>query len=149
MGSLIDTLFGDKGKGAAKQQTKQNEQERQFIMQQTQQAQNLLQQMYPTMQQNSMLGGQAALTTMRNSLPQAAQARQQGTQNSIAAILGGQGRQIQPNFGFIPQQIPNYQAYSAPINNQQQFQRQNWQAPNNLSEADSRALSEIMSRSSR
>lgn len=114
MTKLVDTLFGDKGKAAAKQQTKQNEQERQFIMQQTQQAQNLLQQMYPTMQQNSMLGGQAALTTMRNALPQAAQVRQQGTQNSIAAILGGQGQQIQPSFNFIPQELPQYQTYSQP-----------------------------------
>lgn len=124
MTKLVDTLFGDKGKGAAKQQAKQNEQERQFILQQTQQAQNLLQQMYPTMQQNTMLGGQQALDIARGALPQMANVRQQGTQNAIAAILGGQGTQLQPNFNFLPQQLPQYQTYqqpqAQPANNQQQ-----------------------------
>ena len=114
MSKLVDTLFGDKGKTAAKQTAKQNEQERAFILGQTQQAQNLLQSMYPQMQQNTMLGGQAALTTMRNAAPQQAYARQQGTQNAIAALLGGQGTQIKPNFDFIPQQLPNYQTYQNP-----------------------------------
>ena len=126
MTKLVDTLFGDKGKAAAKQQAKQNQQERQFILQQTQQAQNLLQQMYPTMQQNTMLGGQQALDIARGALPQMANVRQQGTQNAIAAILGGQGTQLQPNFNFLPQQLPQYQTYQqpqaqpVPTNNQQQ-----------------------------
>lgn len=126
MGRLVDTLFGDGGKAASKQQAKQNQQERQFILQQTQQAQNLLQQMYPTMQQNSMIGGQQALDIARGALPQMANVRQQGTQNAIAAILGGQGTQLQPNFNFLPQQLPQYQTYQqpqaqpVPTNNQQQ-----------------------------
>lgn len=121
MTKLVDTLFGDKGKAAAKQQTQQNAQEREFILGQTQKAQDLLQSMYPTMQQNSMLGGQAALTTMRNALPQAANVRQQGTQNAIAALLGGQGKQIQPNFNFIPQDIPQYQTLSQQAQPQQSY----------------------------
>ena len=126
MGALVNTLFGDGGKAASKQQAKQNQQERQFILQQTQQAQNLLQQMYPTMQQNTMLGGQQALDIARGALPQMANVRQQGTQNAIAAILGGQGTQLQPNFNFLPQQLPQYQTYQqpqaqpVPTNNQQQ-----------------------------
>lgn len=110
MTKLVDTLFGDKGKAASKQQTKQNEQERQFIMQQTQKAQDLLQQMYPAMQQNTMLGGQQSLDIARGALPQMAGIRQQGTQNAIAAILGGQGTPIQPNFDFLPKQLPQFQA---------------------------------------
>ena len=111
---LVTTLFGDSGKGAAKAQGKQNEQERQFIQQQTQQAQALLQQMYPAMQQNTMQYGQQALDTMRGALPQMAGIRQQGTQNAIAAILGGQGTQIQPNFDFLPQQLPQFQMGGQP-----------------------------------
>lgn len=115
MGAIRDTLFGDQGKAAAKQQSKQNAQEREFIMQQTQKAQDLLQSMYPTMQQNTMLGGQAALTTMRNAMPQATYQRQQGTQNAIAALLGGQGAQIQSNQNYIPQNLPNYQLLSQQV----------------------------------
>lgn len=115
MGAIRDTLFGDGGKAAAKQQSKQNAQEREFIMQQTQKAQDLLQSMYPTMQQNTMLGGQSALTTMRNAMPQATYQRQQGTQNAIAALLGGQGAQIQSNQNYIPQNLPNYQLLSQQV----------------------------------
>lgn len=138
MSKLVDTLFGDKGKGAAKQQAQQNAQERAFILGQTQKAQDLLQGMYPTMQQNAMLGGQAALTTMRNALPQASNVRQQGTQNAIAALLGGQGAQIQPNFNFIPQNLPQYQTYQNP----QAIQPQQVQpvASNNLTEAIMRQM---------
>lgn len=107
MSKIVKTLFGDNGKGAAKAQGQQNEQDRQFIQQQTQQAQALLQQMYPVMQQNTMQYGQQALDTMRGALPQMAGVRQQGTQNAIAAILGGQGTQIQPNFDFLPQNCRN------------------------------------------
>ena len=136
MTKLVDTLFGDKGKGAAKQQAKQNEQDRAFILGQTQKAQDLLQSMYPTMQQNAMLGGQAALTTMRNAMPQASQVRQQGTQNAIAAILGGQGQQLRPNFDFIPQNLPQFQTYQQ---QQAPYQSQmNPQATEGMNEAQSR-----------
>ena len=73
-----------------------------------------------------MLGGQQALDIARGALPQMANVRQQGTQNAIAAILGGQGTQLQPNFNFLPQQLPQYQTYQqpqaqpVPTNNQQQ-----------------------------
>jgi len=70
--------------------------------------------MYPQMQQNAMLGGQAALTTLNNAFPQQTYARQQGTQNAIAALLGGQGTQIKPNFDYMPKQLPNYQLYQNP-----------------------------------
>jgi hypothetical protein len=139
MTKLVDTLFGDKGKGAAKQQSQQNAQERNFILGQTQKAQDLLQGMYPTMQQNSMLGSQAALTTMRNALPQTSNVRQQGTQNAIAALLGGQGSQIRPNFNFIPQDLPQYQTYQNPQAMQQPQQMQQV-AGNNLTDAIMRQM---------
>jgi len=134
MTKLVSTLFGDNGKAASKQQTKQNEQERAFILGQTQKAQDLLQGMYPTMQQNAMLGGQAAYTTLRNALPQQAQLRQQGTQNAIAAILGGQGQQLQPNFDFMPQNLPQFQTYQQP----QAPYQMNPQATEGMNEAQSR-----------
>ena len=95
-------------KDAAKAQAHQNASDRQF------QARNDVTNMYPQMQQNAMLSGQAALTTMNNAFPQQTYARQQGTQNAIAALLGGQGKQIQPNFNFMPKQLPNYQMYQSP-----------------------------------
>ena len=136
MSSLVKTLFGDGGKGAAKAQGKQNEQERQFIQQQTHQAQGLLQQMYPAMQQNTMQYGQQALDTMRGALPQMAGVRQQGTQNAIAAILGGQGTQIQPNFDFLPKQLPQLQMGGQPQQQPQSFA--NPQATAGINEALSR-----------
>lgn len=137
MGKLVDTLFGDGGKGAAKAQGKQNAQERQFILQQTQRAQDQLQQMYPIMQQNTMLGGQQALNTMRGALPQMSQIRQQGTQNAIAALLGGQGVQSRPNFDFLPQNLPQYQLLQQPPQPQ----------PQNISQALSDTLGQQLSKS--
>lgn len=119
-------------KDAAKSQQQQNTQDRQFQVEMANQARNDVTAMYPQMQQNTMLGGQAALTTMRNAMPQQTYARQQGTQNAIAALLGGQGKQIQPNFDFMPQQLPNYQTYKAPV--QTVGPQQSWTPPpNNLS----------------
>lgn len=127
-------------KNAAKAQANQNASDRQFQVEMANQARNDVTSMYPQMQQNAMLGGQAALTTFNNAMPQQTYARQQGTQNAIAALLGGQGTQIRPNFDFMPQQLPNYQTYKAPV--QSVGPQQSWQQPppNNLSEADSRAL---------
>lgn len=135
MSKIVKTLFGDNGKGAAKAQGHQNEQDRQFIQQQTQQAQALLQQMYPVMQQNTMQYGQQALDTMRGALPQMAGVRQQGTQNAIAAILGGQGTQIQPNFDFLPQELPQFQ-----MGGQTQQQPQSFANPQPTSGMDLQAL---------
>lgn len=98
-------------KDASKSQSSQNAADRQFQIDMANQARGDIQGMYPQMQQNTMLGGQAALTTMRNAIPQQSQVRQQGTQNAIAALLGGQGAQIKPNFDFLPQDMPQYQAY--------------------------------------
>lgn len=101
-------------KDAVKAQTNQNASDRQFQVEMANQARNDVTSMYPQMQQNAMLSGQAALTTMNNAFPQQTYARQQGTQNAIAALLGGQGKQIQPNFNFMPKQLPNYQMYQSP-----------------------------------
>lgn len=113
-------------KDAAKAQAQQNTGDRQFQVEMANQARNDVTAMYPQMQQNTMLGGQAALTTMNNAFPQQTYARQQGTQNAIAAILGGQGTQIKPNFDFMPKQLPNYQMYQNPsqIGPQQTFMSQ-------------------------
>ena len=118
-------------KDATKAQAQQNTQDRQFQVEMANQARNDVTAMYPQMQQNAMLGGQAALTTMNNAFPQQTYARQQGTQNAIAALLGGQGTQIKPNFDYMPKQLPNYQLYQNP--NQvgpQQAQQPNNQATN-------------------
>lgn len=98
-------------KDASKSQANQNASDRQFQVDMANQARTDVTGMYPQMQQNAMLGGQAALTTINNAFPQQTYARQQGTQNAIAALLGGQGTQIKPNFDFMPQQMPNYQTY--------------------------------------
>ncbi len=121
-------------KDAAKTQAQQNASDRQFQVEMANQARNDVTSMYPQMQQNAMLGGQAALTTMNNAFPQQTYARQQGTQNAIAALLGGQGAQIKPNFDFMPKQLPNYQLYQNPnqMGPQQTRQQPNNQATNAL-----------------
>jgi len=115
-------------KDATKAQASQNASDRQFQVDMANQARNDVTAMYPQMQQNTMLGGQAALTTMNNAFPQQTYARQQGTQNAIAALLGGQGTQIKPNFDFMPKQLPNYQLYQNP---NQIGPQQTQQEPNN------------------
>lgn len=112
--SYVANKQNQSAKDATKAQQQQNTQDRQFQVEMANQARNDVTSMYPQMQQNAMLGGQAALTTFNNAMPQQTYARQQGTQNAIAALLGGQGTQIKPNFDFMPKQLPNYQLYQNP-----------------------------------
>lgn len=131
VGALGAAAMQNKGaKDAANSQANQNASDRQFQVDMANQARTDVTGMYPQMQQNAMLGGQAALSTMRNAMPQQTYARQQGTQNAIAALLGGQGKQIQPNFDFMPQQLPNYQTYqnSGAVGQQQDIYSQAAQA---------------------
>lgn len=127
-------------KDATKAQAKQNTEDRQFQVEMANQARNDVTSMYPQMQQNAMLGGQAALTTFNNAFPQQTYARQQGTQNAIAALLGGQGTQIKPNFDFMPKQLPNYQLYQNP--NQVMGPQQTQQQPN--SQATNAILQQLL-----
>jgi hypothetical protein len=112
MSKVRDTLFGDQGKGASKAQTQQNEQARDFIVRQTDQARTDVNNIFNKQSQNSMLGGQAALDILRGALPQQAGIFNQGQNNAMSAILGGQVTPFaQPDFGFIPQSIPQYVPY--------------------------------------
>lgn len=98
-------------KDAAKAQGGQNEAERQFILQQTNQARGDIGQIYNNQANNAMLGGQAALDIMRGALPQQAGFFNQGQNNAMSAILGGEITPFaQPDFSFIPQSLPQYQS---------------------------------------
>ena len=102
----------DAAKDAGKRQSAQNAQERDFILQQTGQARDDVNRIYGTQAQNSMLGGQAALDILRGSLPQQAGLFNQGQNNAMSAILGGQITPFaQPDFSFLPQSLPNYGSY--------------------------------------
>jgi hypothetical protein len=102
----------DASKDASKAQAGQNAEERDFILQQTSQARDDANQIFGMQAQNSRMGGQAALDILRGSLPQQAGLFNQGQNNAMAAILGGQVTPFQqPDFGFIPQSLPQYQNY--------------------------------------
>lgn len=111
----------DAAKDATKSQRNQNEAERQFILQQTGQARDDVNRIYSGQAQNSMMGGQAALDILRGALPQQAGYFNQGQNNAMSAILGGELTPFaQPDFSFIPQSVPQYQKYQqvAPSNAQ-------------------------------
>lgn len=113
MSKVRDTLFGDQGKGAAKAQEKQNAESRDFILQQTNQARGDINDIFNAQAQNSMMGGQAALDILRGSMPQQAAMFNQGQNNAMAAILGGQITPFQqPDFSFLNQSIPQYQSFT-------------------------------------
>jgi hypothetical protein len=99
-------------KDASKAQSAQNQQERDFILKQTSQARDDVNRIYGGQAQNSMMGGQAALDILRGALPQQAGLFNQGQNNAMSAILGGQVTPFaQPDFGFIPQSLPQYGTY--------------------------------------
>jgi hypothetical protein len=111
----------DASKDASKAQAGQNQQERDFILQQTGQARDDVNRIYGTQAQNSMLGGQTALDILRGSLPQQAGLFNQGQNNAMSAILGGQITPFaQPDFSFLPQSLPQYNTFQqvAPSNAQ-------------------------------
>ena len=110
-------------KDATKAQSGQNEAERQFILQQTGQARDDASQIYGGQAQNTMMGGQAALDILRGALPQQAGLFNQGQNNAMSAILGGEITPFaQPDFSFIPQAIPQYTNYKpAPVMGPQQL----------------------------
>ena len=119
MSKVRDTLFGDQGKGAAKSQSQQNAQEREFIQQQTGQARDDVNRIYGTQADNSMMGGQAALDILRGAIPQQSGFFNQGQNNAMAAILGGELTPFaQPDYSFIQQSIPQYKKFQqvAPSN---------------------------------
>lgn len=102
----------DASKDASKAQAGQNQQERDFILQQTGQARDDVNRIYSGQAQNSMMGGQAALDILRGALPQQAGLFNQGQNNAMSAILGGQLTPFaQPDFGFIPQALPQYNTF--------------------------------------
>ena len=113
MSKVRDTLFGDQGKGAAKAQGKQNEIARDFILQQTNQARGDVNDIFNAQAQNSMMSGQAAADILRGSLPQQAGLFNQGQNNALSAILGGQITPFQqPDFSFLQQAMPQYQTFT-------------------------------------
>jgi hypothetical protein len=105
-------------KEASKAQAGQNAEERDFILQQTSQARDDVNRLYGMQADNSMMGGQAALDILRGSLPQQAGLFNQGQNNAMSAILGGQVTPFQqPDFGFIPQTLPQYKNSQQPKEN--------------------------------
>jgi hypothetical protein len=105
-------------KEASKAQAGQNAEERDFILQQTSQARDDVNRLYGMQADNSMMGGQAALDILRGSLPQQAGLFNQGQNNAMSAILGGQVTPFQqPDFGFIPQTLPQYKSSQQPKEN--------------------------------
>lgn len=113
MSKVRDTLFGDQGKGAAKAQEKQNAEARDFILQQTNQARGDINDIFNAQAQNSMMGGQTAADILRGSMPQQAAMFNQGQNNAMAAILGGQITPFQqPDFSFLNQAVPQYQTFT-------------------------------------
>lgn len=114
MSKVRDTLFGDQGKGAAKAQSQQNAQERQFIQQQTELARKDLNRLYPQMQQNTMSASNAALNVLRGAVPAQVNVANQGASNAMAAILGGQITPINADLSFLQQQMPQMNFDQAP-----------------------------------
>ena len=109
----------DAAKSAGKNQASQNAAEREFILQQTGQARDDVNRIYGMQADNSMMGGQAALDILRGSLPQQAGFFNQGQNNAMAAILGGELTQFaQPDYSFIQQTVPQYKKFQqvAPSN---------------------------------
>jgi len=101
MSKVRDTLFGDQGKGAAKAQAQQNAQARDFILEQTGQARNDIGNIFNAQAKNAMTGGQTAFDILSGALPQQAALFNQGQNNAMAAILGGQITPFsQPDFSF-------------------------------------------------
>ena len=109
----------DAAKNASRSQRDQNQQERDFILQQTGQARDDVNRIYDAQAQNTMMGGQSAFNILSGALPQQAGLFNQGQNNAMSAILGGQITPFaQPDFGFLPQQLPQYKSFQqlAPYN---------------------------------
>lgn len=102
------------GKDASNAQASQNAADRDFMLQQSARARDDVTGLYPQMQENTMLGGQAALDVLRNSYGQQVGLRQAGTQNAIAALMGGQTAPMTADLSFLPQRLPQYKTYQAP-----------------------------------
>lgn len=102
----------DTAKQAGKNQAGQNAAEREFILQQTGQARDDVNRIYGMQADNSMMGGQAALDILRGALPQQAGFFNQGQNNAMAAILGGELTPFaQPDYSFIQQTVPQYKKF--------------------------------------
>ena len=102
----------DAAKATAKSQRDQNQQERDFILQQTNQAKDDVNRIYGGQAQNSMMGGQEALDILSGALPQQAGLFNQGQNNAMSAILGGQITPFaQPDFSFLPKSLPQYRSF--------------------------------------
>lgn len=102
----------DTAKEAGKNQAGQNAAEREFILQQTGQARDDVNRIYGMQADNSMMGGQAALDILRGALPQQAGFFNQGQNNAMAAILGGELTPFaQPDYSFIQQTVPQYKKF--------------------------------------
>ena len=116
MSSLVKTLFGGTDKTALKKQMAANDAAQQWIQQMGEQARGDALALAPGAFQNRMLGGQAALDVMGQTIPQQMDVYQQGNVGAQSALLAGLP-QIQNailglpvNMGALQPQQLNYDA---------------------------------------
>lgn len=110
LGSLGAAAMTNKGnRDAARAQSAQNDAEREFILQQTNQARDMAGKIYDTQASNAMLGGRAALDVLRGAYGSQAGIYDQSANNAMAAILGGQINPYTIDQSYLNVQMPNYQ----------------------------------------
>lgn len=113
--SLAGSAMQNQGqKDAAESAAKEKAADREFMMQQISQARNELGSIYPAIQQNTMMGGQAALDVLRGAYGAQAGVYDQSANNAMAAILGGQMNPYTIDQSYLNVQMPNYQMASIP-----------------------------------
>lgn len=110
LGSLGAAAMTNKGnRDTARAQGEQNAAEREFILQQTNQARDMAGKIYDSQASNAMLGGRAALDVLRGAYGSQAGIYDQSANNAMAAILGGQINPYTIDQSYLNVQMPNYQ----------------------------------------
>lgn len=124
LSSITDTLFGDSGKGAAKQSKKDSAANREFIRQATETARADIDRIFPQVQAQRLGGFQGAQNVLAQGIPQQFDIFQQGNlQAQQTAGLAPQQIQnallgIQPDFGFLQPgqaQQPDFSFLNQPL----------------------------------
>lgn len=85
-----ESLFGDQGEGAQEQQSRENQQAREFIEQQVTQARGDVLPLFDASAQARQQGAQGALSVLGGAIPSQLDVFQRGNLAAQQAILGGQ-----------------------------------------------------------
>ena len=120
---ITDTLFGDGGEGAAEAQSQQNAADRKFIAEQADVARTQAMPLMAASERNKLLGQQAAINALSAAAPQQIGAFEQGGNNAMAAILGGQINPIQYSTDHLNVQLPDFVSIQETLGNEFQSPR--------------------------